>query len=109
MLIFNLMKKIINIFSILLFVLLSSCETVQNKSDEVIQKEDEYLMKFLNKKKDLLIAEFGNPDLTMPNDGELPGSGKIIYISKKYGIKCQRSFEIDESDFVVGYSSKGCF
>ena len=109
MLIFNLMKKIINIFMILLFVFLSSCETVQNKADEVIQKEDEYLMKFLNKKKDLLIAEFGNPDLTMPNDGELPGSGKIIYISKKYGIKCQRSFEINESDFVVGYSSKGCF
>ena len=45
----------------------------------------------------------------MPNDGEPPGSGKIIYISKKYGIKCQRSFEIDESDFVVGYSSKVCF
>ena len=94
---------------ILLFVFLSSCETVQNKADEVIQKEDKYLMKFLNKKKDLLIAEFGYPDLTMPNDGEPPGSGKIIYISKKYGIKCQRSFEIDESDFVVGYSSKGCF
>ena len=48
------MKKIINIFSILLFILLSSCETVQNKADEVIQKEDKYLMKFLNKKKDLL-------------------------------------------------------
>ena len=109
MLIFNLMKKIINIFSILLFILLSSCETVQNKADEVIQKEDEYLMKFLNKKKDLLIAEFGYPDLTMPNDGEPTGSRKIVYISKKYGIKCQRSFEIDESDFVVGYSSKGCF
>ena len=109
MLIFNLMKKIINTFLILLFVLLSSCETVQNKADEVIQKEDKYLMKFLNKKKDLLIAEFGYQDLTMPNDGEPPGSGKIIYISKKYGIKCQRSFEIDESDFVVGYSSKGCF
>ena len=66
-------------------------------------------MKFLNKKKDWLIAEFGYPDLTIPNDGELPGSANIIYISKKYGIKCQRSFEIDESDFVVGYSSKGCF
>ena len=103
------MKKIINIFLILSFVFLSSCKTVQNKADEVIQKEDKYLMKFLNKKKDLLIAEFGYPDLTMPNDGEPPGSGKIIYISKKYGIKCQRSFEIDESDFVVGYSSKGCF
>ncbi len=109
MLLFNLMKKIINIFLILVFVILLSCETVQNKADEVILKEDKYLMKFLNKKKDLLIAEFGYPDLTNPNDGEPPVSGKIIYISKKYGIKCQRSFEIDESDFVIGYSSKGCF
>ena len=74
-----------------------------------LSKIDNPVLKFLNKKKDLLIAEFGYPDLTMPNDGEPPGSGKIIYISKKYGIKCQRSFEIDESDFVVGYSSKGCF
>ena len=106
---FNLMKKIINIFWILLFVFLSSCKTVQNKADEVIQKEDKYLMKFLNKKKDLLITEFGYPDLIIPNDGEPPGTGKIIYISKKYGIKCQRRFEIDESYFVVGYSSKGCF
>mgnify|MGYP007000290569 CR=1 len=69
-LIFNLMEKIINLFLILLFVILSSCKTVQNKADEVIQKEDKYLMKFLNKKKDLLISEFGYPDLTTPNDGE---------------------------------------
>ena len=103
------MKIVINLFLVLLIVLLSSCKTVQNKADEVIQKEDKYLMKFLNKKKDLLIAEFGYPDLTMPNDGEPSSSGKIVYISKKYGIKCQRSFEINESDFVVGYSSKGCF
>tara|TARA_B100000989_G_C19165998_1_gene313429 strand:+ start:162 stop:473 length:312 start_codon:yes stop_codon:yes gene_type:complete len=103
------MKKIINLFLILLFAFLLSCKTVQNKADEVIQKEDKYLMKFLNKKKDILIAEFGNPDLIIPNDGEPPGSGQIVYISKKYGIKCQRSFEINESDFVVGYSSKGCF
>ena len=103
------MKIIINLFLVLLFVLLYSCKTVQNKADEVIQKEDKYLMKFLNKKKNLLIEEFGYPDLTMPNDGEPSSSGKIVYISKKYGIKCQRSFEIDESDFVVGYSSKGCF
>ena len=103
------MKTVINLFLVLLFFFLLSCETVQNKADEVTQKEDEYLMKFLNKKKDLLIAEFGYPDLTMPNDGEPTGSRKIVYISKKYGIKCQRSFEIDESDFVIGYSSKGCF
>ena len=109
MLLFNFMKKLICLFSTLLFFLLSSCKTVQNKADKVIQKEDEHLMKFLNKKKDLLISEFGAPDLILPNDGEPTGTGKIIYVSKKYGIKCQRSFEIDESDFVVSYSSKGCF
>ena len=103
------MKIVINLFLVLLIVLLSSCKTVQNKADEVIQKEDKYLMKFLNKKKDLLIAEFGAPDLISPNDGEPTGTGKIIYVSKKYGIKCKRSFEIDESDFVISYSSKGCF
>ena len=30
---------------------LSSCTTVQNKADELIEKEDKYLEKFLNKKK----------------------------------------------------------
>ena len=109
MLLFNFMKKLTFLFLTILFLLITSCKTVQNKADEVIQKEDEYLMKFLNKKKDLLIAEFGAPDLISPNDGEPTGSGKIIYVSKKYGIKCQRSFEIDESDFVISYSSKGCF
>ena len=87
MLLLNFMKKIICLFSALLFFLLSSCKTVQNKADEVIQKEDKYLMKFLNKKKDLLIAEFGAPDLISPNDGEPTSAGKIIYVSKKYGIE----------------------
>ena len=109
MLVFKFMKKIICLCLIPLFTFLYSCKTVQNKADQVIQKEDEYLKKFLNKKKDLLIAEFGNPDLIEPNDGEPEGPGMIIYVSKKYGIKCKRSFEIDENDFVIGYSSKGCF
>ena len=87
------MKKIINIFLILLFILLSSCETVQNKADEVIQKEDKYLMKFLNKK-DLLIAEFGYPDLTMPNDGEPPGSGKLYIFQKNTGLNVKEVLKL---------------
>lgn len=35
----------------LLMAFLSSCTTVQNKADELIEKEDKYLEKFLNKKK----------------------------------------------------------
>ena len=94
----------------LLMAFLSSCTTVQNKADELIEKEDKYLEKFLNKKKIMLIKEFGNPDHVTPNDGDPEGSsGILVYISKKYGIKCQRSFDIDENDFVKGFSSKGCF
>ena len=103
------MKKIINLFIFFSFIFFSNCTTVQNKADQLIEKEDEYLKKFLNKKKDLLIAEFGNPDLIGPNEGEPEAPGTMIYISKKHGIKCQRKFEIDESDFVIGYTTKGCF
>jgi hypothetical protein len=103
------MQKIINLFIFFSFIFFSNCTTVQNKADQLIEKEDEYLEKFLNKKKDLLIAEFGNPDLIGPNEGEPEAPGTMIYISKKYGIKCQRKFEIDESDFVIGYTTKGCF
>ena len=28
---------------------------------------------------------------------------------KKYGITCERRFEFDESDKVIGFVSKGCF
>ena len=47
-------------------------------------------MKFLNKKKDLLIAEFGYPDLTMPNDGEPPGSGKNMGLSVREVLKLMK-------------------
>ena len=104
------MKKFNLILIIFFFFLLSNCKIVQNKADEINEKDHKYLQKFLNKKKSLLISEFGNPDIVLPNDGDPDGSqGSFIYISKKYGIKCQRTFEIDESDFIVAFSSKGCF
>ena len=28
---------------------------------------------------------------------------------KKYGITCEKKFEIDENNMVVGVSSRGCF
>ena len=45
------MKKIINLFIFFSFIFFSNCTTVQNKADQLIEKEDEYLKKFLNKKK----------------------------------------------------------
>ena len=37
------------------------------------------------------------------------GSIFFIYIKKKYGITCERKFEIDNNKIVIGFSSKGCF
>jgi len=33
----------------------------------------------------------------------------LFSIKKKYGITCERRFEFDESDKVIGFVSKGCF
>ena len=55
-----------------------------------------------------VIKEFGEPTQYLPPDPE-SGGGKLIYNTKKLGIKCVRTFEVDESERVVGFSSKGCF
>ena len=37
------------------------------------------------------------------------GSKLLIYNTKKYGIPCERKFEINNNDMVIGFQSKGCF
>ena len=32
-----------------------------------------------------------------------------IYVSKKFNIKCERKFEINPNNMVIGFSSKNCF
>ena len=48
----------------------------------------------------------GNPDDEVKDNR---GMKFLIYKSKKYAIKCERKFEINEMGMVVGFSSKGCF
>ena len=48
----------------------------------------------------------GNPD---SEDKSETGSKLLIYNTKKYGIKCERKFEIDQNKMIVGFTSKGCF
>ena len=99
-------KKILII--ILLIPLVYGCQKVQDKTNNLIEKEEKYLEKFIHKKIDKVIQEFGEPTEYFPPEPE-SGGGKFIYNTKKLGIKCVRTFEVDESDKVVGFSSKGCF
>ena len=92
----------------MLLLMVQGCQTVQNKTNNIVEKEEIYLKKFIHKKVEKVIQEFGEPTQYLSPDPE-SGGGKLIYNTKKLGIKCVRTFEVDESERVVGFSSKGCF
>ena len=99
--------KIIYTFSIaVLIFIISGCQTIENKSEETIKKENEKLSKFLQQPESELKTVMGEPDKVERNDN---GSKFFIYIKKKYTITCERKFEIDRNKMVVGVSSRGCF
>ena len=99
------MKKLFLIKFILLLVLISGCQTINEKSEAIAKKENEKLSKFIGQPESELIIVMGNPDAKTKDD---KGIRFLIYKSKKYAIKCERKFEINELDMVVGFSSKGC-
>jgi hypothetical protein len=94
------------IFSIILVFLLNSCQTIENKSQDIIKKENEKLSKFLQQPESDLKIVMGKPDEIIHNE---KGEKFLIYIKKKYNITCERKFEIDKNKMVVGFTSKGCF
>ena len=97
-------KKILLVVSILLFF--AGCQTVKNKTDAIIEKENQKLGKYIGKSFEELKIDLGKPDEDFKND---KGNLVFIYNTKKYGIPCERRFEIDTSSIVVGFVSNGCF
>ena len=100
------MKNLFLIQLIFLLTFLFGCETVQKKSEDIVKKENEKLSKFIGQPVSELKIVLGNPD----EEGiDEKGSKLLIYKTKKYTIKCERTFEVNEVDMVVGFMSKGCF
>ena len=100
--------KIIHAFFLVvfLFITISGCQTIENKSQAAIKKENEKLSKFIGQPESELKIVMGNPDEETKDE---KGSKILIYKTKKYSIDCERKFEINEVNMVVGFSSKGCF
>ena len=90
----------------LLINLLTSCKTIKQKTDAIVEKENEKLSKFIGKSSNDLQIGLGRPDEDFKND---KGNLVFVYNSKKYGIPCERRFEINSSSTVVGFISNGCF
>ena len=100
------MKIIYTYFIVVSFFIFSGCQTIENKSQSAIKKENEKLSQFLQQPESELRIVMGEPDeITYDNKG----SKFFIYSKKKYNITCERKFEIDQNKTVVGFASNGCF
>ena len=99
------MKFKIILISIFTFILLSGCQTIKKKSDEVAEKENEKYGQFVGKEVNELKMELGSPSEDYVNE---LGNEVLVYKTKKYGIPCERKFEINTSGIIIGFSSSGC-
>ena len=93
-------------FFILIFLFLSNCQTVSKKIDEKSSLEEKELTKWLNKTETELKITYGRPDRIEFLNGN---NRYYIYYTKKFKIKCERKFEINSNDKVIGFISKNCF
>ena len=93
-------------FSISLIFLLFGCQTIDNKADKIGKKEIKKISKFLQQPESELKIEMGEPDETINSE---KGSKFLIYKKKKYGITCEKKFEIDQNNMIVAVASRGGF
>jgi len=101
------MRKLKIVLILFIFsVLLNGCQSVQQKTDAIVKKENEKLSKFIGKSSILLETELGKPDEDFKN---AKGNLEFVYNSKKYLIPCERRFEINQNKIVIGFVSNGCF
>ena len=100
------MKILYAFFFIIFLFIVSGCQTIENKSQSAIKKENEKLSKFLQQPLSELKVVMGEPDKVIKDD---KGSTFLVYTKKKYNITCERKFEIDQNKMIVGFTSKGCF
>ena len=93
-------------FLIIPFLALNACQTVTSKIDKTTEQEKKELSQWLNKSESDLKSFFGQPDKV---EFLKTRNRNYVYISEKYKVKCERKFEINTKNMVVGFSSKNCF
>tara|TARA_B100001057_G_scaffold325891_1_gene326103 strand:- start:116 stop:373 length:258 start_codon:yes stop_codon:yes gene_type:complete len=85
---------------------MTSCKTIKQKTEKIVEKENQKLSKFIGKSSSDLQIDLGKPDEDFKND---KGNQVLVYNTRKYGIPCERRFEINNNSTVVGFVSNGCF
>mgnify|MGYP001337565138 FL=1 len=93
-------------YTVILLILLSGCQTIQDKADNIGKKEIKEISKFLQQPESELKIAMGEPTQVLNTE---KGTKFLIYKKKKYGIVCEKKFEIDKNKIVIAVSSRGCF
>jgi hypothetical protein len=94
------------LITFLMVVVLNGCQTIKQKTDAIVEKENDKLSKYIGKSSNELRMDLGKPNEDFTN---AKGNLELIYNTKKYGIPCERRFEIDTNSIVIGFVSNGCF
>ena len=88
-----------------IFFILSGCQTIKEKSDSIAEKENQKYGKLVGKKINDLKIELGNPTEDFLNES---GNRVFVYKTKKYGIPCERKFELNQNNVIESFTSSGC-
>ena len=94
------------IYLLAVLITLSACQTVRNKIDQTTELEKKELSKWLNKTEEDLKSFYGQPDKV---EFLKTRNRNYVYFTEKYKIKCERKFEVNPKNIVIGFSSKNCF
>ena len=94
------------LISLFFLTLVAGCQTIKDKTDAIVEKENSKLSEYIGKTSSNLQMELGKPDEDFKNN---KGNLELVSNSKKYGILCERRFEVDSNSIVIGFASNGCF
>ena len=101
------MKKLKFILISLFFLtLVAGCQAIKDKTDAIVEKENAKLSQYIGITSNNLKMDLGKPDEDFKNE---KGNLELVYNTKKYGILCERRFEVDSNSIVIGFVSNGCF
>ena len=93
------------IFCFSIFLFFNGCQTIKEKSDSIAEKENTKYGKLVGKEMNDLKIQLGNPTEDYINES---GKKVFVYKTKKYGISCERKFEINQNNIIESFTSSGC-
>ena len=94
------------LISLFFLSLVAGCQTIKDKTDAIVEIENTKLSEYIGKTSSNLQMDLGKPDEDFKN---AEGNLEFVYNTKKYGILCERRFEVDSNSIVIGFVSNGCF